>query len=190
MIGVISSLLVEYLDLKHGAQVVDQLRAQMPADHDHRYRIDAYYDESAWQEVYAKAIELVGQDRETFEWDFGIYSGIRLVGEYPTFVQGCTGARDMLLRQPKIHNAIGQSLMDSTVRRAVDMKFNLEPLPDKVIMHYRSPNKMCTYYRSLATWVGDHFGEDTEIHEPRCLKRGDSECEIHVRFTPKGAPAT
>ena len=55
-------------------------------------------------------------------------------------------------------------------------------------MHYVSGNHMCTYYRSLATWVGTHFGEEVHIDEPRCMKRGDHECQIHVRFT-KAVPA-
>ncbi len=183
MIGVINSLLLDYVKQKYGESMLQELVAHPVVPGDHQFRIDTYYSDSDWEELYHKAVNMVGIDREEFEWDFGYFCGDALVNQFPGFVKGCTGARDMITRQPKIHNAISHSLADHDAQKIVNNKFMLEEQGDKIIMHYVSVNHMCTFYRSLATWVGEHFNEQLSINEPRCMKQGHHECEIHVQYT-------
>lgn len=183
MIGVINTLLLDYVKEKYGASMLEELVQHPVVPGDHQFRIDTYYSDVEWEDLYKKAVNMAGIDREEFEWDFGLFCGHALVNQFPGFVKGCKSARDMITRQPKIHNAISQSLTDHDAQKVVNNKFFLEEQGDKIIMHYASPNHMCTLYRSLATWVGDHFGEQVSINEPRCMKTGHHECEIHVQYT-------
>ncbi len=49
-------------------------------------------------------------------------------------------------------------------------------------MHYRSPNQLCGLYTATARWIINHYGDDASIEETKCLKQGDSECEIRIRW--------
>lgn len=182
MIGVINSLLFDYVEDRHGAQKLTDLKAHLALPADYSFRLDTYYGDDDWQDVYAKTITFVGGEREALEWDFGYFCGFALAKQFPTFVKGCTCARDLIVRQPKIHNAIGNSITDPSKRQIINQKFTLEERDGKIVMHYVSPNHLCTFYRSLATWAGEQFGETLTIHEPRCLKNGDGECEIHLQY--------
>jgi hypothetical protein len=49
---------------------------------------------------------------------------------------------------------------------------------DRIITHYRSPNRHCHLYISLAEEVLKLYAEEALIEELRCMKQGDEECEI------------
>lgn len=183
MIGIINSLLFDYVEARYGKERQLEIKRDLGMSEDETFRIDTYYSDDEWQKFYARTVELLGENADKFEWDFGRYSGEKLVAQFPTFVRGCNSARDMIVRQPKIHYAIGNSVTDPAKRDVVNRKFNLEELDGQIVMHYVSHNHMCTFYRSLATWVGEHFGETVLIDEPHCQKRGDHECEIHLRYS-------
>lgn len=97
------------------------------------------------------------------------------------FFRGAKGARDMIARQPVIHNNLASGLSEDARRRVSD-KFRLEDKGDTLVMHYSSPNQHCTLYIGLATWVAQHYGEALEIRHDRCMKKGADECEIVLRF--------
>jgi hypothetical protein len=185
MIGVINSLLFDYIEARHGAAKLTELKAHLSLPANYTFRLDTYYGDDDWRDVYGKAIAFFSGDRDAFEWDFGYFCGDALAGQFPTFVKGCTCARDLIVRQPKIHNAIGNSINDPSKRQIINQKFTLEERDDKIVMHYVSPNQLCGFYRSLATWAGEKFGENLIIHEPHCMRKGDAECEIHLHYSKK-----
>ena len=120
MIGVINSLLVDFVETYYGTDKVNELKQRFNLPSGFHYRIDTYYSDAEWEEIYSEAVRLVGADRDQFEWDFGIYSGEMLVQQFPGFVKGCKDAREMIVRQPKIHNAIGHSLGDTRTQDIVN----------------------------------------------------------------------
>jgi hypothetical protein len=97
------------------------------------------------------------------------------------FFKGCTSTRDFLKMQPNIHNMMASSVRDAAAKRQIMDKFRLEEVDGETVTHYVSPNRHCTLYRGLAEWVAEYYRERIEIQEPRCQKRGDPECEIHVK---------
>ena len=96
----------------------------------------------------------------------------------------CPDSRALLERHPEIHYGFGASLEDREASQAVIDKFRLEKLEQELIVHYRSPNRLCALYRALARRVIAHYGDEASIEETRCLHRGDAECEIHIRWAP------
>jgi predicted hydrocarbon binding protein len=53
-------------------------------------------------------------------------------------------------------------------------------------MGYRSPRKMC-FPEGLLEGAADHFGEQVEIDQPRCMTRGDDSCVLEIAYSA-GAP--
>jgi hypothetical protein len=187
LIGVIPNILVDMVQQNWGREMVERIHAEAGIDHTD-YHLDVYYPEEEWERLYAKTIELVDMDRDEFEWAFGRYSGEYLKRQFGGFMKGANHARDMITRQPRIHNTLAMSFRDTGTRDAINQKFRLEEFEDHTVMHYNSPNHLCTYYRALADWVAEQYETPIEIEEPLCMKRGDHECEIHVRYlAPQGA---
>lgn len=183
MIGVINGLLFEFLEDRWGVETLDQLRAKMELPADFYFRQHRYYDDKQWQQLYSAAIELVGETREDFEWEFGAFSGERLITRHPNLVKDCKSARELIMYQPTIHNRLGEVIGDTLQRQAIAYKFRLDEDGETVIMHYGSQNQMCIFYRSLAMWAAAHYGETVTIEEVRCMRHGGAECELHLHFS-------
>lgn len=183
MIGVINSLLFEFIEEKWGADQLKALNVELGLQPDFRFRQHRVYDDAEWGRIYEKTIAFLDQDRDQFEWEFGFFSGDKLITLHHNLVADCKSARDVILRQPRIHHGIADAVANPKEHQGITRKFRLEENGSTVIMHYRSPNQMCTFYRSLATFVAQHYGETVTIEEPCCMKHGADECEIHLDFS-------
>jgi hypothetical protein len=95
----------------------------------------------------------------------------------------CKTSRQFLELQPEIHNTFAFGLQRPADREAVREKFQLEKLDDELVVHYRSPNQLCDMYKAIANHVFRHYGETATIEERKCMKRGDAECELSIRWT-------
>ena len=91
-------------------------------------------------------------------------------------------AREFLQRQPKIHNGFATGVRDQKAGQAINDKFEIEHIEDGITVHYRSPNQLCGLYMALARCLMKHYGDEAAIEETKCLKQGDSECEIRIRW--------
>lgn len=184
MIGIINKLLFDFVEQNWGTEMRARLHTESQVSQTD-FRMDVYYTDLEWQQQLATAIHLTGMDKEALVWAFGRYSGEVLTRQFSGFITGVTTAREVITRQPRIHNTLALSFADKTHQKTINEKFHLDELPDRTVVHYVSPNQLCAFYRSLAQWVADLFNEDIEIIEPKCMHRGDHECEIHVRYLGK-----
>jgi hypothetical protein len=55
--------------------------------------------------------------------------------------------------------------------------------PQEVVVIYDSARRMCAMARGIVAGVARHYGEKVSIAEPRCMLKGDAECELVVRLT-------
>jgi len=91
-------------------------------------------------------------------------------------------AREFLQRQPKIRNGFATGVRDQKASQAINDKFEIKHHEDGIDVHYRSPNQLCGLYKALARRLMKHYGDEAAIEETKCLKKGDSECEIRIRW--------
>jgi hypothetical protein len=63
------------------------------------------------------------------------------------------------------------AVRDQSSREQIKDKFRIERLDDKIITHYRSPNRHCHLYVALAQEVLSLYNEQAAIEEFKCLKR-------------------
>jgi len=94
----------------------------------------------------------------------------------------CHNAREFLELQPTLHNSFATGLQDRKARREVEDKFQIITEPERIVMHYRSPNRMCGLYQTLAHLVIQHYGDLATVREISCMKRGDDECVIVIHW--------
>jgi Haem-NO-binding len=181
MVGVIHQLFFEFVETKFGAAAVDEVKRRAGVAAGEEYRMDAAYPDDEWRRLLGAALEVSGLDADQAELAFGRFCGEQLSVRMAGFFNTCTSTREFLKLQPSIHNMMASSLRDAATKRQITDKFRLEDVNGETITRYVSPNRHCTLYRGLAEWVAEYYRERIEIHEPRCQKRGDPECEIHVK---------
>ena len=146
------------------------------------YRMSEIYADEECQRLLAAAAEVSGLQMEEIcdRWAAAFLEDTQR--RFPVWYQMCADSRALLEYHPEIHNGFAASLDDPKASQAVTAKFRLEKRAQKLIVHYRSPNRLCTLYRALASRVIAHYGDEATIEETRCLHRGDAECEIHIRW--------
>jgi hypothetical protein len=148
--------------------------AGLPADRS--YRLNESYDDAEAQRLSAAAFQMISLEdvAQAFFDD--------TLERFPKFFEMCKTSRQFLEMQPEVHNTFAVGLQRPADREAVREKFRLEKLPDELVVHYRSPNQMCDMYKAIAQHVFRHYQDNATIDEPKCMLRGDSECELRIRW--------
>jgi hypothetical protein len=175
-LGYPMKLLLNAIESRHGREAVVQTLEQAGIPVDRNYRLNEFYDDTEIQRLSAAAFQRISLEdvAEAFYKDTLV--------RFPTWFEMCKTSREFLEMQPEIHNTFAVGLMRPEERDAVRDKFRLEKLEDELVVHYRSPNRLCDMYKAIAQHIFRHYNDDATIHEPRCVKRGDSECEMRIRW--------
>jgi hypothetical protein len=177
VLGYPLKLLLSIIENRYGREGVVETLKEAGIPTDRRYRLNDPYDDSE-----ARRLSEVVSRRVPPEEIAEAFFKDTLV-RFPTWFQMCKTSREFLEMQPQIHNTFAHSLQQPEEQNAVRDKFRLEKLEDELVVHYRSPNVMCDMYRAIAQHVFRHYEDNGTIDEPRCMKRGDEECEIRIRWS-------
>jgi Haem-NO-binding len=176
MLGYPLKLLLNLIERNHGPEAVVQTLADAGLPKDRVYRLNEPYADAEAQRLTVAAFQRISL--EDIADEFFRDTLVR----FPTWFQMCKTSREFLEMQPEIHNTFAHGLQRPEEREAVRDKFRLEKLPDELVVHYRSPNHLCDMYKAIARHVFQHFQETATIQEIRCMKRGDVECELRIRW--------
>ncbi len=182
MVGVIHQLFFEFVEKTFGAATVAAVKSKAGVPQGQEYRMDVAYSDEEWRRIVGAAVELSGLDAEKAEIAFARFCGEALSQRMAGFFKTSKSTRDFLKQQPTIHNMMASSVRDPAAKRKIADKFRLEEVNGETVVHYASPNRHCALYRGLAEWMAEYYRERIALEEPRCQKRGDPECEIHVKF--------
>lgn len=182
MVGVIHQLFFEFLEKTFGAPTVAAVKAKAGVAEGQQFRMDAAYSDEEWQRIVGAAVALSGLEAEKAEVAFARFCGDALSQRMAGFFKTAKNTREFIAQQPRIHSMMATSVRDPAARRKIDDKFRVEEANGESIVHYASPNRHCALYRGLAEWLAEYYRESIEVKEARCLKRGDPECEIHVKY--------
>lgn len=182
MVGLVHELLFAFIKDNLGEEALCEVKKRSNIPLDQTFRLDTYYSDQEWQFILRNTLDIAGLNQDDAETAFASYFGKAVLKEFPGFFAGASSVKEMVLRQPKIHNCIGTGVADPKFRKTITDKFSLEEKENGTIMHYVSTNRHCTLYRSMVDWLAEHYHEQVTIEEPLCLKKGDSECQIHITY--------
>jgi hypothetical protein len=189
VVGLIQKVLFDLLGEVGGPAAVAEVGRRAGIPEDRRFRLDAVYPDEEWQRLLAATCEVLGKSQDEVEVIYADYFGRDALRRWPVWFEMSANARQFLERQQTIHNTFATGMRDAGARANINDKFRLEKGERELITHYRSPNQLCGLYKGLAHWVLRHYKEDAHIEETRCTKRGDAECEIHIRWPEPGRAA-
>jgi len=177
VLGYPLKLLLNAIESRHGRDAVLQTLAEAGLPTDRAYRLNEPYADSEAQQLTAAALRRISVEdiADTFFQDTLV--------RFPTWFEMCKTSREFLEMQPEIHNTFAVGLQRPEERNAVRDKFRLEKLDEELVVHYRSPNQMCEMYKAIAQRVFRHYRDEATIDEPKCVRRGNDECEFRIRWS-------
>lgn len=182
MLGYPFRPLLQAIEVKAGPGAVDQAKRRAGVPPERVYRMSETYDDEECQRLLAAAGEVLalGVEETCDAWAEAFLRDTQK--RFPAWYEMCASSRALLECHPEIHAGFAAGLEDPEAGRAVASKFRIEKLERELIVHYRSPNRLCLLYRALARRVIAHYGDEASIAEKRCPHRGDDECEFHIRW--------
>ena len=186
MVGLIFKVLMDLVKTAGGDEAVAQVRLRAQVLPEQEYKLNAVYDDGEWRRLVGAACEVLGLTAEQAETAYAEHFLQDSLARWPMWFRMSGNSREFLLRQPAIHNSLAAGVSEEAQRNAIADKFRIETTDDGLITHYRSANGHCGLYKALARGVIAHYGDEATIEEPRCARRGDDECEVHVRWTKYG----
>lgn len=182
MVGLIHKLLFDFLEETAGPAVVLEVKRKAGVDEAKAFRMDEVYDDAEWRRLFSATCAVLGVTQDQAEEVFADFFYKDAMRRWPMWFSMSKTAREFLQRQPKIHNGFATGVRDHKAGQAINDKFDLEQAEHGIVMHYHSPNQLCGLYIALARLIINHYGDDASIDQTKCLKQGDLECEIRIRW--------
>lgn len=182
VVGLIQKVLLDMVEAVGGSDAVAEVKTRAGVEPERRFRMDTVYADDEWRRLLEAACAVLGVSEDAALDVYAKHFLRDARARWPIWFEMSQSARQFLLRQPTIHNTFATGVRDADARRGIRDKFRLEELERELVAHYRSPNELCGLYKALAREVLQHYSEQAAIEEPRCTKRGDDECEIHIRW--------
>ena len=101
----------------------------------------------------------------------------RIYDRYPEFFTGHGDVISFLLTVDEIiHPEVRALYPGADVPR-----FNYNLVDDRTLeLTYRSLRKRCDFAEGLILGAAEHYGQNVEIVQPRCMIRGDEDCVLRV----------
>ena len=164
---------------EHGADTWDDLLDGAGLDGVYT-SLGNYPDEELFLLVGEASRALDVEPDEVVRW-FGRNAIPHFAGSYPQLFEPHTDTRSFVLTLNGIIHPEVRKLYPGAI--VPDFDFDT-PSPDSLSMGYYSPRKMCSFAEGLLLGAADHYGEQADIQQPECMKRGADRCLIEISFSP------
>jgi hypothetical protein len=177
MHGVIFTSLRDFVTAEHGAEVAKEVFDGEPV-----YELAEAYPDERFADLLRRTCEATGIETDELERRLGSFTAQTTFARlYPAYFAISRTARDFILTvETRIHE-----LVRATIPNAGPPQLDVSPLGvDGVVIVYDSPRQLCFLLRGLVEGTARHYGEQAEIDETACMRRGDRSCRFEVRFIP------
>jgi len=179
MKGVINKGIQELVESRFGPNAWQNIKRRAGCEEPFFAASESYPDETTLALIQATS-EVSGRPVETVEVEFGKF-WVPNTGRacYPTLYHlAGSSAREFLLDMNRVHAQVTRSLWNS-----LPPKFTYEDLPDgTLLMHYDSKRGLCAVLRGLVIGLGILFGQELEVREVGCARKGNPLSTMEVTF--------
>ncbi len=184
MIGLIPRLWMTLLEQQADDAQVPAVLAEAGIPPDRRFALDQPYDDAELLPLVHASAKVLGRDLDALIDDFADLFIADAVRRWPVWFEMAPDARSFLERQPRIHASFARALDTAADRDAPKpQKFHITELDDGLRVEYRSENRLCGLYKSLAAAVLRHYRDESgRIDERVCMHRGHDHCEIRLTW--------
>ena len=178
MKGIVFNMFNDLVEEKFGYEVWDALLEATGPNSDGVYTSADTYDD---QELFG----LVGALSNVTEVPvsdlikvFGEYSLVQFTQAHPEFFAD-KSAKELLLSVDKVIHVEVRKLHPGVMLPEFTYE---EPGPDRLVMKYVSPRKLCSFAEGLISGTATHYDVPIEIAQTKCLHQGDDHCRFELEF--------
>lgn len=185
MIGLIPRIWMMTLQQQADESTLQAILAEAGIPSDRQFALDLPYDDAELLRLIHASAQILRKEVGALIEDFSQNFIDDAVRRWPVWFEMAPDARSFLERQPRIHDSFSRSLQDAASGDVHHKppKFRITEVLDGLLVEYRSENKLCSLYKSLAGAVLRHYKDTTgRIEESVCMHRGHDHCEIRVTW--------
>ena len=180
MHGVIFSELRKYVEQRHGGEETWKALLRDAGLGRRMYLPVREYPDAEAVALVSAASAATGVPVRGVLEDFGEFIAPDLMGMYRSLVRPEWRTLDFLEKtEETIHRVVR---LKDPAAKPPEIRCE-RTAPDEAVVRYASARRMCGVAVGIIRGVAAHYGEPVQIDEPRCMHRGDPECEIRVRVT-------
>ncbi len=183
MKGILFNLLEEVVIREHGEVAWERMLELAAAEG--AYTSLGTYPDDEFMDLVGAACRLLDQREEAVELWFGREALPLLADRYPDFFKPHSSTRPFLLTlnriiHPEVHK------LHAGANTPV---FDFGDSNGALTMRYVSPRRLCHFGEGLVEGAAAHYGEEVDITQPSCMRRGDESCELRIEFSGSAEPA-
>ena len=160
---------MELVTSVYGAEAAAEIRRRAGCALDLEFRLNEVYDDELWRNLLLASTEVLHCSAETLEEEYARYFLRDAQERWPAWFKMSKTAREFLERHPAVHNNFADAVRDPASRDLIRDKFRIEKLKDKIITHYRSPNRTLRTFsqgvplRYVITVMGKYLWRDLQV---------------------------
>jgi hypothetical protein len=175
--GVVFTSFRDYVTDRHGRETAQQVFANGST----HLLSEAYPDEELLA-LLGRTADVSGRDLDDIVFDFGVFTAQKTFARlYPAFFAISLSAREFLLTvETRIHE-----LVRATIPNASPPQLHVSEHGEVgVRIVYTSSRQLCVLLRGLVDGTARHYGEQADVVETTCMRRGDEACSFDITLRP------
>ncbi|MBN1297538.1 heme NO-binding domain-containing protein [bacterium] len=179
MKGIINKGIKDFIEYQFGSENWNRVRlqAQCPSI---LFSVAEDYPDKLTEDLFVAAVIILNRPVDDLMSDFGKFwvsnTGRRA---YPTLFEiAGRNSRSFLKNMDKIHRIATRNIPNAhpPELKCTDLQNG------NLLMHYKSPRKLCSVLRGLIQGVGVYFQEELTVIKHSCMIQGDDECRMEIKF--------
>ena len=182
MHGLIFVTWEHYLAERFGTRLLDTYRATIGETASTAPLASRIYDDATLLAGVGAACTLTRTSPEVLLRDYGRYFIVNGLTSHRCayLLKQVHDARDLLLVMRHAHAQMGR-----TAEAITPPLFRYDtPAPDALTLLYDSPRQLCPVLLGAIEGAAERYGEQVQINERTCMKRGDAVCRFELQFRP------
>jgi len=143
-----------------------------------RFRPDEAYPDAELFALLDRASALAEEPRDELLREFGKFTALEtFVRLFPRYYESCRSLREFLLGiEEQIHDVVR-----ATITGAAPPRLRVTPFGTTgVVVSYTSERGLCALLEGLVLGSAAYYGEEVEVEQTQCMRRGDPACAVLV----------
>lgn len=182
MFGTVMARLQKYIEVTHSTETWKEILEEAGFPPTKTYRILGHYPDAEWNVLIDLASRKLGVAKRELLHNLGKDFGRYLIRTYKIMFFPSWHSLDVIEKAAPIVYKTIQLIDPNTPKNEVGCE---RIAPDEVVVHYKSPRRMCDYVEGIIESMGEHFNEKLQCGHEKCMRKGGNECEIHVKLLGK-----
>lgn len=184
MIGLIPRIWMMTLEQLTEPEKIRSILTHAGIPEDRKFAIDEPYEDAEFLGMVNASADVLRMKQDDLIQAFSETFIKDATSRWPVWFEMAPDARSFLERQPRIHGSFSRSLDDAeNLGKQKAQKFKTSETEDGLRVEYRSSNKLCGIYKSLAQSVLRHYNDDDgRVHEVVCMHDGHDHCDIRITW--------